>query len=178
MAKNIEQKGRQAPSQQEKAVKKATFKGRERRTKWNFNFLDTGQFVQFTYNHKPRKCMILSPVWKTSKKTKVVTAIDVTEMAWSPPELAKLFNVKVLPRIVRVEHIDDDGFRYFAVNFDLTRRGGQARKLWKLMQARHPILHNNYKTFKRKELQTGVIHLYNPIFSPATIDKFNIFGVE
>ena len=174
MAKDIEQKGRQVPSKTEKQIKKKVFQGIERKTPWAFKNLDTGQFVTFKYNGILRKVLILSPLWYTSKGNKILTGIELNDFAWEPPKLGKLFDVKVLPRIVRTEHLDPDGFRFFAVNFDLTIRGGQPKKLYKLLQARHPLIHQNYKTYLRKKMTTGVIKMFNPVFSPATIRKFNI----
>jgi len=59
MAKNPEMKGREVPSSTEKQTTKTSFKGNERSTKWSLGQTDVGQFIQFTYNSKQRRVLVL-----------------------------------------------------------------------------------------------------------------------
>ena len=60
MARTSEQKGRQVPSKTERQASKTSFKGNERSIKWSLGQTQTGQFIQFTYNSKRRRVLVLS----------------------------------------------------------------------------------------------------------------------
>ena len=56
------------------------------------------------------------------------------------------------------------GFRFFEISPDAN--------IEQLVQ-KNKFFKNNYKTFLRKKI-TGVVKMWNPIFSPAMISKLNI----
>ena len=168
MAKNPELKGRQVPSKTEKTETKKSFKGNERSIKWSLGQAKTGQFIQFTYNSKRRRVLVLSEEYRSSKKNSVLTCVDLTIHAFAPNKLNKIFDIGNFPRYIVTAVTDDDGFRYFEIspNVDLE----------KLVKSNN-FFKNNYKTFLRKKM-TGVIKMWNPIFSPAMISKLNIQDVN
>ena len=59
MAKTPEQKGREVPSSTEKQATKTSFKGNERSIGWSLKQVESGQFIQFTYNAKQRRVLVL-----------------------------------------------------------------------------------------------------------------------
>ena len=164
MAKNSEQKGRQVPSSTEKRETKTSFKGNERSIGWSLKQAATGQFIQFTYNGKRRRVLVLSEQYRTSKKNSVLTCVDLTIHAFAPNKLNKIFDIGAFPRLVRTAITDTDNFRFFEIN--------PSTDLESLV-TKNKFFKNNYKTFLRKKI-TGVVKMWNPIFSPAMIAKLNI----
>ena len=164
MARTSEQKGRQVPSSNEIQASKTTFTGNERSIGWSLGQADTGQFIQFTYNSKRRRVLVLSPSWRSSKKNSVLTCIDLTIHAFAPNKLNRIFDIGNFPRLIRTAITDGDGFRFFemAPTTDLDK-----------LVSKNTFFKNNYKTFLRKKI-TGVVKMWNPIFSPAMIAKLNI----
>ena len=164
MAKTPEQKGREVPSQAEKQASKTSFKGNERSIGWSLKQVETGQFVQFTYNSKRRRVLVLTPSWKSSKDKSILTCVDLTMLAFAPNKLNRIFDIGAFPRLIRTAIEDTDGFRFFEISPDAN--------IEQLVQ-KNKFFKNNYKTFLRKKI-TGVVKMWNPIFSPAMISKLNI----
>tara|TARA_A100001201_G_C4009807_1_gene177180 strand:- start:123 stop:629 length:507 start_codon:yes stop_codon:yes gene_type:complete len=164
MAKPLEQKGRQVPSRNERTESKKSFSGNERSTPWSLKQTTTGQFIQFTYNGKRRRVLVLTPSYRTSQKNSVLTCVDLTIQGFAPNKLNKIFDIGSFPRLVRTATTDSDGFRFFemAPTTDLDK-----------LVSKNTFFKNNYKTFLRKKI-TGVVKMWNPIFSPAMIAKLNI----
>ena len=164
MAKNLEQKGRQVPSKTEKTESKKSFKGNERSIGWSLKQAATGQFIQFTYNGKRRRVLVLTAAYRSSKQNSVLTCVDLTTHAFAPNKLNKIFDIGAFPRLVRTAITDVDDFRFFEIN--------PSTDLEKLV-SNNKFFQKNYKTFLRKKM-TGVVKMWNPIFSPAMIGKLNI----
>ena len=166
-------------SKTERAAAKEFFKGkgfdRHREIDWNVRWLNTGQFIQFQYNNKLRRVLVLSPNWINTSGNSVLTAIELNNIAFAPQKLANLFRVGSLPRVVRIDAVDDTDFRYFAVSPDF-RTNPQA--LYDLLQAKNKTINKNYKTYYMKHLKTGIVKMFNPIFSEYIIQRMNILGVE
>jgi len=167
MAKNPEQKGRQVPSKTERTESKKSFKGNERSIKWSLGQVQTGQFIQFTYKSKRRRVLVLSEAWRSSKKNSVLTCVDLTMHAFAPNKLNKIFDIGSFPRLLNTAITDVDEFRFFQISslVDLEALV-KTNKFFKI----------NYKTFLRQKM-TGVIMMWNPIFSPGMIAKLNIQDV-
>ena len=164
MAKNPELKGRQVPSKTEKTESKKSFKGNERSIGWSLKQADTGQFIQFTYNGKRRRVLVLTPSYQSSQKNSILTCVDLSIHGFAPNKLNKIFDIGAFPRLVRTAITDSDGFRFFEIN--------PTADLEKLVST-NKFFKNIYKTFLRKKI-TGVVKMWNPIFSPAMIAKLNI----
>ena len=164
MARTSEQKGRQVPSKTERQASKTSFKGNERSIKWSLGQTQTGQFIQFTYNSKRRRVLVLSESWRSSKQNSVLTCVDLTTHGFAPNKLNRIFDIGAFPRLIRTAVTDTDGFRFFEISPD--------SDLEKLVKT-NKFFQKNYKTFLRKKM-TGVIKMWNPIFSPAMITKLNI----
>ena len=164
MARDSEIKGRQVPSRTERQESKTSFTGNERSIGWSLKQAETGQFIQFTYNGKRRRVLVLTPSYRTSKKNSVLTCVDLTIHGFAPNKLNKIFDIGSFPRLVRTAITDDDGFRFFEIN--------PSTDLEKLV-TKNRFFKNNYKTFLRKKI-TGVVKMWNPIFSPQMIAKLNI----
>tara|TARA_Y100001938_G_scaffold141966_1_gene212513 strand:+ start:2054 stop:2626 length:573 start_codon:yes stop_codon:yes gene_type:complete len=166
-------------SQLEKQIARQTFKGkgfdRHREIDWNVRWLNTGQFVQFQYNNKLRRVLVLSPFYPNTSGNSVLTAIELNDIAFAPQKLAQLFRIGSLPRVVSIAAVDDTDFRYFAVQPDFKR---DPQALYNLLQAKNKTINKNYKTYYMKKLQTGVMKMFNPIFSDYVINRMNILGVE
>ena len=163
----------------EREIARQSFKGKgfdkHKEILWNAKWLNTGQFVQFQYNNKQRRVLCLSPYWTNTAGNSVLTAIELNDIAFAPQKLAQLFRVGSLPRVVSIAAIDDDGFRYFSVTPDF-RTNPQV--LYDLLQSKNKTITKNYKTYHMKHLRTGVIKMFNPIFSSYIINRMNILGVE
>ena len=164
MAKNPELKGREVPSKTERQESKKSFKGNERTIGWSLKQADTGQFIQFTYNGKRRRVLVLTPEYRSSKKNSVLTCVDLTIHGFAPNKLNRIFDIGAFPRLVRTAITDEDEFRFFEINPNAN--------LEKLV-SNNKFFKKNYKTFLRKKI-TGVVKMWNPIFSPAMIAKLNI----
>lgn len=164
MAKNPEQKGRQVPSRTERKESKKSFKGNERSIKWSLKQASTGQFIQFTYNSKRRRVLVLSEKYRSSKQNSVLTCVDLSMHAFAPNKLNKIFDIGAFPRLLRTAITDEDEFRFFEIN--------PTTDLESLVKS-NKFFQKNYKTFLRKKI-TGVVKMWNPIFSPAMIAKLNI----
>jgi len=164
MARDSEIKGRQVPSSNERQETKTSFKGNERSIGWSLKQAETGQFIQFTYNGKRRRVLVLSPSYRSSKKNSVLTCVDLTVHGFAPNKLNRIFDIGSFPRLVRIAITDGDGFRFFEIN--------PSTDLENLV-TKNTFFKNNYKTFLRKKI-TGVVKMWNPIFSPAMIAKLNI----
>ena len=166
-------------SKTEREIARQTFKGkgfdRHREIDWNVKFINTGQFIQFQYNNKLRKVLVLSPFYTNTSGNSVLTAIELNDIAFAPQKLSQLFKVGSLPRVVSIAAVDDTGFRYFAVTPDF-RTNPQA--LYDLLQAKNKTINKNYKTYFMKQLGTGVVKMFNPIFSSYIINRMNILGEE
>ena len=167
MAKNPELKGRQVPSKTERQESKTSFKGNKRSIKWSLGQTQTGQFIQFTYNSKRRRVLVLSEEHRSSKQNSVLTCIDLSMHAFAPNILNRIFDIGAFPRLINTAITDDDGFRFFEINSSVD--------LETLVKT-NTFFKKNYKTFYRKKM-TGVIKMWNPIFSPAMISKLNILDV-
>ena len=163
----------------ERAAAKQFFKGkgfdRHREIQWSLGAVNTGQFIQFQYNNKLRRVLVLSPTHTSAKGNPVLTAIELNELAFAPQKLSQLFRINSLPRVVRIDAVDDTGFRYFAVTPDLN---SNPMALYDLLQQKNKTITNNYKTYYYNKLRTGVIKMFNPIFSSYVINRMNILGVE
>jgi hypothetical protein len=163
----------------ERAAARESFKGkgfdRHREIDWNVKFLNTGQFVQFQYNNKLRRVLVLSPNHINTSGNSVLTAIELNNIAFAPQKLGQLFRVGSLPRVVRIDAVDDTGFRYFAVSPDFNTN---PQVLYDLLQTKNRTITGNYKTYYMNQLQTGVMKMFNPIFSSYVINRMNILGVE
>lgn len=171
MAKDIEEKGRQVPSPAEKTATKKSFTGNERSIKWGIKQVDEGQFIQFTYNKKVRRVLVLTPGYvdpRSTKQNSVLACIDLSDIAFAPNELNKLFNKGALPRLLNTAITDSDGFRFFQI--------APATGLDKIVQ-KNKMFQKNYKTFLMSKLKTGVIKMYNPIFSEAMMSKMNVSDI-
>ena len=164
MAKNPEQKGREVPSPTEKQATKTSFKGNERSIKWSLGQTDVGQFIQFTYNSKQRRVLVLTPEYRSTQKNSVLTCVDLTMHAYAPNKLNRIFDIGSFPRLVVTAITDEDDFRFFQISPKEDIEG---------MVKKKKFFKDNYKTFYRKKM-TGVIKMWNPIFSPAMIAKLNI----
>ena len=164
MAKDLEVKGREVPSSAEKQVTKTSFKGNERSIKWSLGQTDIGQFIQFTYNSKQRRVLVLTPEYRSSQKNSVLTCVDLTMHAFAPNKLNRIFDIGSFPKLVITATTDDDGFRFFQISPKEDIEG---------MVKKKKFFKDNYKTFYRKKM-TGVIKMWNPIFSPVMISKLNI----
>ncbi len=167
------------PSNVEHASVKQTFRGkgfdRHREIDWSFNLLNTGQFIQFNYNNKQRRVLVLTPAHINTSGNSVLTAIELNDMAFAPHKLSQLFNIGSLPRVVRIDAVDSTNFRYFAVQPDMENN---PMALYDLLQAKNKTINNNYKTYYMSKLRTGVIKMFNPIFSSYIVNRMNIIGVE
>ena len=163
----------------EKAAAKQFFKGkgfdRHREIDWNVGWLNTGQFVQFQYNNKLRRVLVLSPTYINTLGNTVLTAIELNDIAFAPQKLSQLFRVGSLPRVVRIDAVDDTDFRYFSITPDFQRN---PQALYDLLQQKNKTITGNYKTYYHSKLRTGVIKMFNPIFSDYVINRMNILGVE
>ena len=141
-----------------------SFKGNERSTPWSLKQTKTGQFIQFTYNSKRRRVLVLTPSYRTSQKNSVLTCVDLTIHGFAPNKLNKIFDIGSFPRLVVIAKTDNDGFRFFQIS--------PREDIEELVKKKN-FFKNNYKTFYRKKM-TGVIKMWNPIFSPAMISKLTI----
>ena len=141
-----------------------SFKGNERSTPWSLKQTKTGQFIQFTYNGKRRRVLVLTPSYRTSQKNSVLTCVDLTIHGFAPNKLNKIFDICSFPRLVVIAKTDDDGFRFFQIS--------PREDIEELVKKKN-FFKKNYKTFYRKKM-TGVIKMWNPIFSPAMISKLTI----
>ena len=164
MARDSEIKGRQVPSRNERQIGKVSFKGNERTTSWSLKQASTGQFIQFTYNGKRRRVLVLTASYRSSKKNSILTCVDLTMHSLGPNKLNRIFDIGAFPRLVSTTTTDSDGFRFFGINPSV--------ELEKLVKT-NSFFKKNYKTFLRKKI-TGVVKMWNPIFSPAMINKLNI----
>lgn len=166
-------------SSTERAAAKQFFKGkgfdRHREIMWNIGAINTGQFIQFQYNNKLRRVLVLSPNHINTSNNSVLTAIELNDLAFAPQKLSQLFRIGSLPRVVRIDATDDTGFRYFAISPDLVTN---PMALYDLLQTKNKTIKDNYKTYYMKKLRTGVIKMFNPIFSSYVINRMNILGVE
>jgi hypothetical protein len=175
----LDQLGRDVPTRSETKSIKQTFRGkggdRYREIPWKVGFLNTGQFIQFQYNNKQRRVLVLSPVHSNTAGNSVLTAIELNEIAFAPQKLAQLFKIGSLPRVVRIDSQDDDGFRYFSINVDLQNN---PMALYELLQAKNKTINKHYKTYFYDKLKTGVIKMFNPIFSPYVVSRMTILGEE
>ena len=142
---------------------------------WNVNALNTGQFIQFQYNNKLRRVLVLAPNFVNTSGNSVLTAIELNKIAFAPQKLAQLFRVGSLPRVVRIDAVDDTDFRYFSVSPDMA---SNPMALYDLLQTKNKTITGNYKTYYMNQLRTGVIKMFNPIFSSYVINRMNILGVE
>jgi len=84
--------------------------------------------------------------------------------AYAPNKLNRIFDIGSFPRLVITATTDEDGFRFFQISPKEDIEG---------MVKKKKFFKDNYKTFYRKKM-TGVIKMWNPIFSPAMITKLNI----
>lgn len=172
MAKDIEEKGRQVPSPAEKTATKKSFTGNERTTKWSIKQVTEGQFIQFTYNKKLRRVLVLTPGYvdpRSTKQNSVLACIDLSDIAYKPNQLNKLFNKGALPRLLITAIQTGDGFRFFQV--------APTAGLDKIVQ-KNKLFQKHYKTFLMSKLKTGVIQMYNPIFSEAMMTKMNVQDIQ
>jgi len=172
MAKDLEEKGREVPSPAEKKATKKSFTGNERSISWGIKQVAEGQFIQFTYNGKLRRVLVLTPNWVDERSTKgnpVLACIDLSDIAYAPNQLIKLFNKGALPRLLITAATDKDGFRFFQI----TPTSG----LDTIVQ-KNKLFQKYYKTFYMSSLKTGVIKMYNPIFSEAMLVKLNIMDIR
>tara|TARA_Y100000356_G_C11253490_1_gene288579 strand:- start:135 stop:647 length:513 start_codon:yes stop_codon:yes gene_type:complete len=168
MAKSSAEKGREVPNQSEQRETKKSFKGNERTIGWSLKQVETGQFIQFTYKSKQRRVLVLTPDWRNVKENSILTCVDLTMLAFAPNKLNRIFDIGAFPRLIRTAVTDKEGFRFFQISPDII----DVEKL----VSKNKFFKNNYKTFFRKRL-TGVIKMWNPIFSPAMIKKLNIEDV-
>ena len=164
MAKSPELKGRQVPSKTETRESTRSFTGNERTIGWSLKQASTGQFIQFTYNGKRRRVLVLSPSYRTSQKNSVLTCVDLTIHGFAPNKLNKIFDIGSFPRLVNTAVTDSDGFRFFEINSTADIEN---------LVSKNKFFKKNYKTFLRKKI-TGVVKMWNPIFSPVMIAKLNI----
>jgi len=172
MAKDLEQKGREVPSPAEKKATKKSFTGNERSISWGIKQINEGQFIQFTYNGKLRRVLVLTPNWVDERSTTgkaVLACIDLSDIAYAPNKLNKLFDKGALPRLVITAAIDKDGFRFFQIS----PSGGLDTIVKK-----NKLFQKNYKTFYMNNIKTGVIKMYNPIFSTAMMVRLNIMDIR
>tara|TARA_R110002020_G_scaffold237576_2_gene449955 strand:- start:4879 stop:5412 length:534 start_codon:yes stop_codon:yes gene_type:complete len=171
---------REIPTKKEQEASKKTFIGRERSIPWSVKSLETGQFISFTYNGKKRRVLVLSPKWISTKNNKVLTAIEINDIVFNPGKLTQIFNVTSAPRRLRIAKTDDDGFRFFQVNFDMSYLNLMTtpNKLYKLLRNKNKVLSDNYKTYYLDKLKTGVIKMFNPILPEGIVTKFNIDEIE
>jgi hypothetical protein len=173
-------RGQQSP--QERQIVKQTFRGKgfdkHREIDWSLGAVNTGQFIQFQYKNKLRRVLVLTPGHIDPRSTKgnsVLAAIELNKIAFAPNKLAQLFRVGSLPRVVRVDAVDDTGFRYFSVQPNMA---SNPNALYDLLRAKNKTITGNYKTYLMSELRTGIIRMFNPIFSNYVINRMNILGVE
>ena len=111
--------------------------------------------------------MVLSEEYRSSKKNSVLTCIDLSMHAFAPNKLNKIFDIGSFRRLLRTAITDEDEFRFLEIN--------PTTDLESLVKS-NKFFQKNYKTFLRKKI-TGVVKMWNPIFSPAMIAKLNIQDV-
>ena len=164
MARDPEIKGREVPSSTERQITKKSFKGNERSIAWSLKQTSSGQFIQFTYKGKQRRVLVLTPEYRSTKQNSVLTCVDLTMHAFAPNQLNRIFDIGSFPRLVVTAVTDTDDFRFFQISPKEDIDGLVKKK---------KFFKDNYKTFYRQKM-TGVIKMWNPIFSPAMISKLNI----
>ena len=62
----------------------------------------------------------MSPRWTSTKNNTVLTAIEINNIVFNPGKLVQIFNITSVPRRLKIAKTDDDGFRFFQVNFDIS----------------------------------------------------------